>query len=413
MNFKRILSLLVLGILLVTPLAAPATTLQEIQQQLAELQAQLSQLQQGTVPGPAPVNNGIPAACVSVTFSRTLTIGSRGQDVMCLQVLLNKSSITQVATAGVGSPGQETSLFGSLSKNAVKRFQETYATEILAPANLSSGTGIVGALTRTKLNALLVPTPPPLVVVPPVVATPAPPPVLSLAEVANKAVPASVSVVVTKTVPQYEVVYQSPFSSNPGFGNFQILVPVYRPTGMVVQQQIGSGSGFIVDANGYVVTNNHVVADTTANFIVVLADGTEHNALAVYRDAAQDLAILKMEGQGFPVQTLGNSDSLAIGQQIVAIGNAFGQNPNTVSTGTVSGLNQTIQAFDDSDNPEILTGTIQTTASIHPGNSGGPLVDMQGNVVGINVAMVMGSNNISFAIPINKAKGIISSVVGH
>ncbi len=377
---KIALLLLITGF--VAPFSASAAMIQEIQQQLQALQAQLLQLQQSSPAAPTT----IPSVCQGITFDRNLTVGSRGADVVCLQALLRVEP--------------QSGYFGKLTLAAVRAWQTEHGLVAASQA---------GPQTRLILNALLVPqsvAPTTPTVLPPTLLQPT----LSVEDVVKKALPASVSIIISQDAQQYQVVYENPFGNEWGFRGVDILVPVYKPTGLIVQRQIGAGSGFIVDHRGYIVTNNHVVYNPNANYTVLMADGTQHLATVVYRDASHDLAIIKMEGNDFPVESLGDSASLAIADQIVVLGNAFGENPNTVSTGLVSGFNQTVQADDAQIGTETLTGIIQTTAPIHPGNSGGPMVDMHGNVVGVIVAMDAGSTNISFAIPISEVKKILQSL---
>ncbi len=161
------------------------------------------------------------------------------------------------------------------------------------------------------------------------------------------------------------------------------------------------GSGFIVSPDGYVVTNNHVVAGGT-QIVVKLDRGSEHPAKVVGTDPATDLALLKIEATGLPVLPLGDSDRLQVGEPVMAIGNPFGLE-QTVTTGIVSAKERFIGSgpYDD---------FIQTDASINPGNSGGPLIDSRGAAVGINTAIFSesgGSVGIGFAIPINLAKTVL------
>jgi serine protease Do len=161
------------------------------------------------------------------------------------------------------------------------------------------------------------------------------------------------------------------------------------------------GSGFIVSADGYVVTNNHVVSGG-GDIVVRLDRGSEHPAQVIGTDPATDLALLKIEGSGLPVLSLGNSDRLEVGEPVMAIGNPFGLD-QTVTTGIVSAKERFIGSgpYDD---------FIQTDASVNPGNSGGPLIDSRGAVVGINTAIFSqsgGSVGIGFAIPINLAKAVL------
>src|SRR3989338_9195043 len=145
-----ILSVLIVGAL---PGGVSALTSAELQVQIDALMAQLSALQ-AQLPSTTP-SAGAPAACSGVTLSRNLTVGSSGTDVKCLQALLNQSADTQVAASGVGSAGSESLYFGNLTRAAVKKFQEKYSSEVLAPVGLSAGTGFVGSATRAKLTSTL------------------------------------------------------------------------------------------------------------------------------------------------------------------------------------------------------------------------------------------------------------------
>ncbi|MBX4200505.1 trypsin-like peptidase domain-containing protein [Candidatus Parcubacteria bacterium] len=397
-TITKVLAVLAIAVSLV-PFSVKGATLQEIQNQLNLLNNQLAQLQ-GT-----GFSQGTPAACISITFTRNLQRGSAGQDVVCLQSVLNRDAQTQVAVSGSGSPGRETSIFGMATRSAVIKFQAKYG--ILQ-------TGTVGPVTRAKLNALLssfkttavnpVQNPAPVATAP----TVAPPLSQSDMTVAaiGKAAPAVISIVITKQVPEYQVVYQDPF----GNGLFQ--VPTYQPTGRMVEQRLGAGTGFLVSPNGYIVTNKHVVFDDQATYTATLASGVQQPIRIIQKDAQNDIAVVKIEGSGYPAISLGDSASLQLGQPIIAIGNALGQFSNSVSLGIVSGLNRTINASDSTGNVETLTGVIQTDAAINPGNSGGPLLDLQARVVGVNVATVQGSSNISFAIPIDAVKNLIKSAAG-
>jgi serine protease Do len=226
----------------------------------------------------------------------------------------------------------------------------------------------------------------------------------------QKITPSVVSVVVSKDVPQLEVVYENPFGNDPFFKDFGFQVPVYRQKG-TINQKVGAGSGFIITSDGYILTNKHVVYDTAASYTVLLSSGAQKAAKVVYIDQSNDIAIIKIDGTYSPV-SLGNSDSLKLGQSVIAIGNALGEYNNSVSVGIISGLNRTIEAS-GSMGTEQLSGVIQTDAAINPGNSGGPLADLNGSVVGVNVATVQGSSNISFSIPINTVKSIIKSAINR
>lgn len=165
------------------------------------------------------------------------------------------------------------------------------------------------------------------------------------------------------------------------------------------------GSGFIIDANGLVVTNKHVVSDTNATYKVVTKDGTEYEVKQISRDPSNDIAILKIEASDLPSVELGESTSLKVGQFVIAIGTALGEFRHTVTTGVISGLGRGITAGSAFQGfVERLDDVIQTDAAINPGNSGGPLLNSAGQVIGVNVAVAQGAENIGFAIPINIVK---------
>lgn len=224
-----------------------------------------------------------------------------------------------------------------------------------------------------------------------------------------KASASVVSIVISKDVPKLEVVYENPFGNDPLFKDFNFQVPVYRQIG-TEKQKVGAGTGFLIRSTGYILTNRHVIEDTAAEYTVLLANGSQKTSQVVWRDPNNDIAILKISGSGYASEELGDSSSLQLGQTVFAVGNALGEYSNSVSVGIISGLNRTIQAASQS-GTETLSGVLQTDAAINPGNSGGPLVDLNGKVIGINVATVVGSNNISFSIPINSVKNIINSVL--
>lgn len=175
-----------------------------------------------------------------------------------------------------------------------------------------------------------------------------------------------------------------------------------------------AGTGMIVSADGYVLTNKHVVED--ANKVnVILDDGTEYeNVKVVGMDPINDVAFIKIDGvSNLPAVTLGDSKTMNVGQQVIAIGNALGQFQNTVTEGIVSGLNRSITASDSSGYAyERLTDLIQTDAAINSGNSGGPLVNAAGQVIGLNVA-TSSANDIGFAIPISSVKGMLKRVISE
>jgi serine protease Do len=167
-------------------------------------------------------------------------------------------------------------------------------------------------------------------------------------------------------------------------------------------KQQGLGSGFIIDRDGYIVTNNHVV-DGADTIKVILKDETEYPAKVIGRDPVTDIALIKIEAKGnLPTVVLGSSDDLKVGEWVTAIGSPFGLQ-YTVTAGIVSAKGRAIGSgpYDD---------FIQTDASINPGNSGGPLINMKGEVVGINTMIIAGGQGIGFAIPIDMAKNIVNQL---
>lgn len=224
--------------------------------------------------------------------------------------------------------------------------------------------------------------------------------------------PAVVSITISKNVPVMEQYMTDPFAGDPFFQQFfggSMQVPQYRQNG-TKKQEVGSGTGFLVSADGYIITNKHVVSDTEAEYEVAMADKKTYPAKVIARDSVNDIAVVKIEGTGFPTVRLGDSDSLKVGQRTVAIGNALGQYDNTVSQGIVSGLRRRLQAGDGQGSVESLYDVIQTDAAINPGNSGGPLLNLSGEAIGVNVAMAQGSQSIGFALPINDIKRVYDSV---
>ncbi|KKT89902.1 MAG: Protease Do [Candidatus Moranbacteria bacterium GW2011_GWC2_45_10] len=217
-------------------------------------------------------------------------------------------------------------------------------------------------------------------------------------EVVKQASPAVVSIAITKEVPNLR--------------NFDFFGFEFLPDGDSTQrQQIGGGSGFFVSADGMIATNKHVVEDVNAEYTVITNDEKEYPARVLARDPVHDIAIIKIEGEGFPVLPLGDSGSIQIGQTVIAIGNSLGEFSNTVSRGIISGLGRTVIAGTDfGTQTERLTDIIQTDAAINPGNSGGPLIDVKGEIVGMNVAMARGAQNIGFALPINQVKRVTDQV---
>lgn len=225
-------------------------------------------------------------------------------------------------------------------------------------------------------------------------------------DVVKESTPSVVTIAIE--TPKRQVLEFSPFG---GFG---------------VREQGGQqdvATGFIVSADGLILTNKHVVATTGVTYKTITQDGTEYEVKQIYRDPANDLALLKIDlstslktfspsassGQVFAPLELGDSDNLQVGQLVIAIGTPLGEFRQSVTTGVISGLGRGIAT---SSNPfagyvERLDNVIQTDAAINPGNSGGPLLNSSGQVIGINVAVAAGAQNIGFAIPINVAKDSI------
>ena len=174
------------------------------------------------------------------------------------------------------------------------------------------------------------------------------------------------------------------------------------------QQLEGVGTGVIVDSNGYILTNSHVVRDGNAQSIHVLFEnGEKQEGQLLWNEPVLDLAIVEVDKTGLPVAELGDSDSIIVGEAAIAIGNPLGlEFQRTVTSGIISGLNRTIQTEN-----VLIENLIQTDASINNGNSGGPLLNSRGQVIGINTAKIQSAEGLGFSIPINEAKVIIEEVI--
>lgn len=194
-----------------------------------------------------------------------------------------------------------------------------------------------------------------------------------------------------------------------------------RYFGLPQQEQQAAGTGVIISTSGLILTNRHVVPAGTTKVSITLSDGTELTDVKVVGRTTDtdslDIAILKVtnaHGHKLPAATLGDSSKVAVGDEVVAIGNALGQFQNTVTSGIISGYGRSIVAGSSdssSSDSENLDNLFQTDAAINQGNSGGPLVNLNGQVIGINTAVASDSQNIGFAIPINDIKGLIAHVV--
>ncbi len=226
----------------------------------------------------------------------------------------------------------------------------------------------------------------------------------SFAELAEKLAPTVVNVKVTKVMKTELAI---PHMQEGPFGDFFERYFGQMPQGQEPRRAQGAGSGVIIDSEGYILTNNHVV-EGASEVTVTTSEGTEYEAQIVGRDPKTDLAVLKVKDKtGLPSAVMGDSEKLQVGEWVLAIGNPFGLS-HTVTSGIVSAKGRVIGAgpYDD---------FIQTDASINPGNSGGPLFNMRGEVVGINTAIVPQGQGIGFAIPVNTAKPLIPQLVsdGH
>ncbi len=219
-----------------------------------------------------------------------------------------------------------------------------------------------------------------------------------------------VSAAVVNISSEYEVRKRvNPFSEfglNPFFESF--FKDFFEPGFERKYKRSSLGSGVIIDGKrGFILTNAHVL-ERTGKITVVLKDEREFNARIVGADPDSDLAVLKIESKKpLPAIKMGNSGDLMIGETVIAIGNPFGFS-NTVTTGVISALNRSIRTDE-----RVFQDFIQTDASINPGNSGGPLLNINGDLVGINTAIYAKAQGIGFAIPINKAKRIVSDLIRH
>lgn len=223
--------------------------------------------------------------------------------------------------------------------------------------------------------------------------------------------PAVVSVIITKDLPKLEIDSRSiPF---PG-GRYEIQIPQYRENG-TERREVGGGSAFFVSGDGLLMTNKHVVDDETAQYTVLLNDGRRLVAEVVGRDPLSDIALLKVDGSGFPYLTIAGTDDVNLGQTSIAIGNALGEFRNTVSVGVISGLQRSIIAGGlTGGGTEHLDEILQTDAAINEGNSGGPLLSSRGEVIGMSTAIAAGgAQNIGFALPARELRRVLESYQEH
>jgi len=232
----------------------------------------------------------------------------------------------------------------------------------------------------------------------------------------EKSMSSVVSIIIKKTSGE---IYDEYLKDDPFENFFKNLIPDYGelnlPKDKNALKQIGAGTGFIVSENGLIVTNKHVIEDDKAVYSILTNEGEAYDVEILSKNPVQDIAILKIkntEDKNFEALRLGNSSSLKLGQSVIAIGNALGEFQNSVSVGVVSGLQRNVLAQGNG-TFESLEDIIQTDAAINRGNSGGPLLNLRGEVIGINTAVSMGGENIGFAIPINKAKRDLEQVLNQ
>ncbi|MBI4226288.1 trypsin-like peptidase domain-containing protein, partial [Candidatus Roizmanbacteria bacterium] len=220
-------------------------------------------------------------------------------------------------------------------------------------------------------------------------------------KVVEESLPSVVTIGISKTTSSDDIFEIDPFSP---FGPFRRIPGSKRK----IEQNIGSG--FIISADGLMITNKHVVSDSEASYKVLTNDNKKFDIAKIYRDPLNDLAILKINASGLKPLKLGDSNSIKLGQMAIAIGTPLGEFTNTVTVGIISGLGRGITAGSPLEGyVEKLDNVIQTDAAINPGNSGGPLLNSKGQAIGINVAIAQEGQNIGFALPVNIVKTLIDN----
>ncbi|QQG44020.1 MAG: trypsin-like peptidase domain-containing protein [Candidatus Roizmanbacteria bacterium] len=219
--------------------------------------------------------------------------------------------------------------------------------------------------------------------------------------------------VVENALPSVVTVGISTTSQSRGFieiDPFNPFSPFRQVPGSKKKVEQNIGSGFIISQDGLVITNKHVVSETNASYNVLTNDNKKYYVEKIYRDPLNDIAILKINAGKLKPLKLGNSSSLKLGQLVIAIGTPLGEFTNTVTNGIVSGLGRGITAGSPLEGyVEKLDNVVQTNAAISPGNSGGPLLNSKGEVIGINTAIAAGGQNIGFAIPSDIIKELIDN----
>lgn len=215
----------------------------------------------------------------------------------------------------------------------------------------------------------------------------------------NEALPSVVTIKISQTINRYSI----------EFDPFNPFSPFRRVPRGSSQSEQNIGSGFIVKANGVIVTNKHVVSDENASYSIITNDNKEYSVKRIYRDPSNDLAILQVDVSNLKPLKLGESSNLKLGQTVIAIGTPLGEFTNTVTTGVISGLGRGITAGSVYEGyVEKLDDVIQTDAAINPGNSGGPLLNSSGEVIGINTAVAQQGQNIGFAIPVDVINNLLA-----
>lgn len=187
--------------------------------------------------------------------------------------------------------------------------------------------------------------------------------------------------------------------------NAVVKIDVFKKDKSGKPLRAGSGSGFIFSTDGFVFTNSHVI-EGAEKIMVGLLNENEIEATLIGKDPDTDLAILKIYSEGYSVAKLGDSDKLQIGQYVIAIGNPYGYQ-HTVTTGVVSALGRTLRT----QSGQLVDNVIQSDAALNPGNSGGPMINTDGEVIGVNTAMIQGAQGLSFSVDINTAKEIGNKLV--
>ncbi|NTU73371.1 trypsin-like serine protease [Candidatus Roizmanbacteria bacterium] len=222
-----------------------------------------------------------------------------------------------------------------------------------------------------------------------------------ITQVVANSLPSVVTVGINKTTSA-----QDRYEINP----FDPFAPFRQVTGTQQKIEQNIGSGFIATKDGLIITNKHVVSDTTATYQILTNDNKKYTVDKIYRDPLNDLAILKISASNLKPLSLGNSSNLQLGQLVIAIGTPLGEFRNTVTHGIVSGLGRGITAGSPYEGyVEKLDNVIQTDAPISPGNSGGPLLNSKGEVIGINTAVAQEGQNIGFAIPANVINDLLTN----